>query len=336
MPEKTIQDYLFQRIKELLPPGKTLVDTVSETLHISPDSAYRRIRGETLLVLEETKTLCQQFNISLDQFLNLTGKSVVFERIELNNETYDFKTYLKGILEHLQLLNAFDQKSIIYMSKDKPVFHQFCSPEVFAFQYFFWMKTILQLPDFAQRKFSLNCLTPELEALGKEILSQYNKIPSIEIWNTESINSTLLQVNYYCEAGLMTREDAQEVYAGLYTVLEHLQLQAEYGRKFLPGENPRSKKDNYQLFYNRVELADTVILTLHDDSKKLFLNCDALNYMFTTDEALCNQVHQRMQLIMRRSTLISSASEKQRQHFFNILYAKIPKPSIKKQKKLAS
>ena len=49
----TAQDFLFQRIKEMLPQDVSLVDAVSDLLHVSGDSAYRRIRGETPLVLEE-------------------------------------------------------------------------------------------------------------------------------------------------------------------------------------------------------------------------------------------------------------------------------------------
>ena len=65
------QEFLFQRIKELLPPHVSLVDAVAETLHLSSDSAYRRIRGETPMVLDEVKELCQFYKISLDQLLDV-------------------------------------------------------------------------------------------------------------------------------------------------------------------------------------------------------------------------------------------------------------------------
>ena len=108
--------------------------------------------------------------------------------------------------------------------------------------------------------------------------------------------------------------------------------QTEYGRKFLPDENLHSKKDNFQLFYNRIGLSDTTIMTLHEDNKTVFLNYDVLNYIFTTDEGFCNQVHQKLQTIMRRSTLISGVGEKHRNIFYNILYAKLPIPQLGKQK----
>jgi hypothetical protein len=133
-----------------------------------------------------------------------------------------------------------------------------------------------------------------------------------------------LQISYFVETGTMSREDAFGVYKGLRKAIEHLEAQTECGRKFLPGENLNSKKDNFQLFFNRVGLSDTTILTLHDQRKTAYLNYDVLNYIYTKDEGFCNQVHQRLQTIMRRSTLISSVSEKHRNMFFNILYAKLP------------
>jgi len=332
MSEKKIQEYLFQRIREMLPAGRSLVDTVAEVLCVSPDSAYRRIRGETLLVLEDARILCRQFNISLDQLLELSNESVVFQNIKLETQTYDFKAYLKGILQQIKQLDTYTEKSIIYVTNDIPVFHQFSSPAFFALRYFFWMKAIFQHPEFANRKFSLDCLTPGLKELGHEILTVYSRIPSIEIWNTECINSTLSQINYYYQGGTMSRQDRDELHEGLRKTLEHLQVQAEYGRKFLPGERASGKKENFQLFYNRVGLGDNAIMTLHDGSKTFFLNYDSLNYMFTNDETFCGDVYQRMQTIIRRSTLISSVSEKQRDIFFNTLYAKLPQQRTLKEK----
>jgi hypothetical protein len=134
----------------------------------------------------------------------------------------------------------------------------------------------------------------------------------------------LLQVAHYTESGVMTSDEAAEVYEGLQKTLDHLQLQAASGCKFLPGTTAGGRKENLQLFYNRTGLGDNTILTTFDKKKMVYLNYDALNYIITTDEAFCNQVEEQLQVIMRRSTLISTVSEKQRSIFFNSLYEKIP------------
>ena len=332
MQDKKIQEYLFQRIKEILPPGRSLVDTIAEVLCVSQDSAYRRIRGETLLVLEEARILCQQFNISLDQLLELSGKSTVFRNTQFDSYTPDFKTFLAGVLQQINHLHTFQEKSIIYVCRDIPLFHQLCSRAVFAFNYFLWMRNVFQHPDFVQQKFSFQHLTPDIEALGDELLSAYCKIPSVEIWNLESINGILQQLHYSVQSGIMSREDMEEVCAGLYQTLAHLQEQASYGRKFLPGENPRSKKENFQFFYNRMGLGSNSIMTLYDGKKTVYLNYEALSYIDTSDETFCDKMHEQLLTNMRRSTLISKVSEKQRNMFFNLLYAKLPRYEMNKEK----
>jgi hypothetical protein len=318
------QDFLFQRIKEMLPQHVSMVDAVSDILHVSSDSAYRRIRGETPLVLEEAKELCDHFHLSLDQLLNLKSGFTLFQTERLHYKNYTFESYLAGILEQLKQVNNFIRKEIIYLTKDIPMFHNFSKDPLFAFRYFFWMKSILRHPDYENKRFTMDCLTPEIRKLGADIIQAYNTIPSTEIWNTECVNSIIFQVEYYKEAGFFTsKSDVKSIYDAAEETIWHLKDQAEYGCKFLPGENPLLKKNNFKFFYNRVTLGDNTILAITDSFKTVFLNYDVMNYMITRDEKFCNDTYEELQILMRRSTLISTTSEKQRNIFFNSLAGKI-------------
>jgi len=320
-----LQDYLFQQIKERLPGSVSLSEKVAELLHISNDSAYRRIRGETPLVLEEAKILCEAFYLSLDQLFKSQQNSVLFVPVLLNNKDYGFDQFLKDILANLKQVASFKDKQLIYMAKDLPIFHHFWFRPLFAFRYFFWMKSVLQHPDFESVKFKMDKLTGETEKLGKEILSVYKEIPSVEIWNSECVNSTIAQVEYYREAGYFNREeDIAEIYDALRQTIAHVRDQAENGVKFLVNETDGLKKENFQFYHNRVILGDNTIMAVTDGRKTLYINYDILNYMVTLDESFCNNVYNKLQMIMRRSTIISSVSEKQRHIFFNTLSRKIP------------
>ena len=318
------QDFLFQRIKEMLPEDISMVDAVSEILHVSSDSAYRRIRGETPLVLEEAKQLCDHYRLSLDQLLGITSGFTLFQTERIHYKNFTFEKYLGSILGQLQQLNGFMRKEIIYLSKDLPFFHNFSNEPLFAFHYFFWMKSILRHPDFEDRDFSLECLTPEIKKLGADLIQTYNKIPSIEIWNTECINSIIFQVEAYKEAGFFSSEsDILKIYEAAEATIDHLKNQAEIGCKYLPDENPEFKKDNFKFFYNRVTLGDNTIMGIADHTKTVFLNYDVMNYMVTRDEKFCNDTYNDLQALIRRSTLMSNSGEKQRNIFFNILLSKI-------------
>ena len=318
------QDYLFQRIKELLPQDISMVDAISEILNVSSDSAYRRIRGETPLVLEEAKQLCDKFQLSLDQLLGIRSGFTLFQTERVNNKNFSFEKYLSSILVQLQQLNGFLSKEIIYLSKDLPFFHNFSNEPLFAFHYFFWMKSILRHPDFEDRDFTLDCLTPEIKKMGTDLIQTYNNIPSTEIWNTECINSIIFQVESYKEAGYFAdRNDIRKIYEAVEATITHLKCQAENGCKYLPDENPEFKKNNFKFFYNRMTLGDNTIMGIADHIKTVFLNYDVMNYMVTRDEKFCNDTHNDLLGLIRRSTLISNSGEKQRNIFFNILLSKI-------------
>ena len=156
----------------------------------------------------------------------------------------------------------------------------------------------------------------------------YNGLQSTEIWNTECVNATISQVEYYREAGYFESEkDVDTIYSSLIQMIEHLRTQAEAGAKFLPGENVTTKKNNFQFYYNRVILGDNTVLLTVDTKRILYLTYDALNYLIIRDEDFCADAFAKLQTLMKRATLISNTSDKQRNIFFNILLKKIPQSS---------
>jgi hypothetical protein len=324
MTEQTSQEFLFQRIKELLPGSLSMVDSVAEILHISSDSAYRRIRGETPLVLDEARVLCTHFQLSLDQLLQVRNSSTMFRHSRINVATYNFEQFLGDLYTQLEAVNSFGNREIIYCSKDMPVFHNFYFKPLIAFRYFFWMKTILQHPDFQDECFSLDCVPASIEEISSKLTSLYTQIPSVEIWNTECINAIISQVEFYKDSGwFASSADIRLVYDSIEATFVHLSNQVEYGSKFMPGDNPDLKRKNFRFYFNRVVLGDNIVLVSTDQVRTVFLNYDALNYLTTRDEAFCNACYHDLLNLMRKGSIISATSEKQRNVFFGILLAKI-------------
>jgi hypothetical protein len=85
-------------IEAVLPPNTSLVGELSDQLEISIDSAYRRMRGETFLGIDEVLLLTEKYNIPFDGF-NPEGEGIVsfkYESIKPNMEC--FTKYMEGIL----------------------------------------------------------------------------------------------------------------------------------------------------------------------------------------------------------------------------------------------
>jgi hypothetical protein len=58
-----IQSVFLEEVRKRLPPHMAFADELAEILSISRDSAYRRIRGDTVLSLDEVSSICKQYSI---------------------------------------------------------------------------------------------------------------------------------------------------------------------------------------------------------------------------------------------------------------------------------
>jgi len=325
MESPELQQAFFNTVKNSIPPNVSLVDVVADLLNLSFDSVYRRIRGEKPITMNELKTLCDHFHLSVDQVLQLQSDSVVFHAPDINTTTVSIEEYLTGVLKQFKYFNAFTNKQMLYLCKDLPMWHFYSYPEIASFKTFCWIKTIFNDPEYQNKKFSLaefpfhNCYQ-----LGQQILMEYSHLPSVELWNYESFTSSIKQVEYYRDAGLFSnKEDFKIVLDAFDKTLDHIQHQAERGRKFMPGATELAYKQPFQLYVNEVVLGNNTIMVELDGSHLCFLNYNFLNYLMTNDHRFTSRSHAIFQNLVSRSTIISGTGEKYRNNFFSHLHEKV-------------
>lgn len=319
-----LQQQLFEAIRARAVENTLLAEEVARLLEISTDSAYRRIRGEKTISLDELHVLCSHYKISLDKLLHVDTGSFLFQGQFLDNKNFRFEDYLKSIVHQLGYISSFKEKEFFYLCKDSPIFHHFYFRELAAFKYYFWMSTLYFFPEFKNKKISLDDYPDEYFELGKKILSLYDGIDSVEIWNIENLNTTLRQIDFYQDSGLFRSDaDILRVYEAIEETMDHLERQAELGYKFRPGDPDRKPLGRYRMYFNEVVLGDNHMLAEMDGIRMAFVPHSAANYLVTTDATYCEKFHQYLQNLMRRSTLISEVSEKERSRFFRIMRDKI-------------
>ncbi|HSN61426.1 MAG TPA: helix-turn-helix domain-containing protein [Ferruginibacter sp.] len=318
MNESLLQKQLFTFIKEAMPSNLSLVDKLTELLDLSNDSVYRRLRGETPLTLDELKILCEHFQLSLDQVLQLKTDKVLFTDPETNGVQTNFLSYLQRMLQQMQGFARFKEKEMLYQSKDVPIFHFFLFKEISSFKSFFWRKSILKEPEYEGKNFSImKYEEKDSFELGLQILKTYNEIPSTELWNYESITSTLMQIEYYRDSGVFeTKEDLNKVVESCEQMLNHLEKQLEAGYKFLPGTGEAGYKAPIKFYVNEIILGNNSILINLDGYKLAFINHIVLKYIYTADKLFTNKVFNNFYALTSRSALISGTGERERTIFF--------------------
>lgn len=324
MSAHAMQVQLFQHLKNKLPADVSMVDEISKVLDISTDSAYRRIRGEKALSLEEVYKICLHYKLSLDGLLNLQTDAFLFTGQFVQTESFRFDEYLANMVQQVKYMNGFKERKMYYLCKDIPIFHHFHFREVAAFKYYFWMKNILHLPDFAHKKFSMSIYPDEFFDLGRQALHYYNQVDSVELWNIESVNSTLRQIEFYHDSNIFSNEkEIYLIYDALDRMINHLEQQATLGYKFEVNDPEKKRLSSYEMYFNEIVIMENSILVQLDGSKAAFLVHNVLNFMMTRDVRFCDNSYSYIQNLVKKSTLISTVSERERARFFKYLRQKI-------------
>jgi len=320
-----IQQELFNAIKNRSGQNLLLADEIAKLLDISTDSAYRRIRGEKTISLDELHTLCLHYKISLDKLMNVVqAGAFTFNGIFLDNKSFRFDDYLKDVIAHLTYISSFKEKEYYYLCKDSPIFHHFYFREFAAFKYYFWLSTLFFFPEYRNKKINIDDYPEEIFELGKKVLSLYEHIDTVEIWNIENLNGTLRQIDYYQDIGMFhSNNDILKVYEAIENTMDHIEKQAELGYKFKYGDPERKPLAKYRMYFNEVVLGDNQMLGVMDGTKITYIPHSGVNYIATRDTTFCDKFYQYLQNVMQRSTLISEVSEKERSRFFRIMRDKI-------------
>jgi hypothetical protein len=325
MESNELQLIFFQHIKSKLSPHLSFVDEVADLLDISNDSAYRRIRGEKQISFEEIQKLSNKFKISIDEVLNLKNDSIMFAGnfIEANN--YNFINYLDEVVyKNLLYMASFKQKELFYFSKDIPAFYYFMFPELSAFKFFFWMKTVFNFPVYGQKKFNVNEIEPQFFERAKRLATISCQIPSSEILNVENFQITLRQIEYYKDTGFFTsKAELELLYNKLHEMVDHMENMCSAGKKFLPGQKAIQSDASLKMYVNDFIIGDNSNMAILNEKKMCFVNHNVINLMLTQDEKFCNYSYDIIQNIIRKSNLISEVGERERTMFFNLARQRI-------------
>src|SRR5688572_5395925 len=248
-----LQQQLFQFIKNKLPGDASVAEELAKQLNISTDSAYRRMRGEKQVTLEELHALCTAYRISLDQLMDIQTGAFMFQGNLLDSNSFRFDAYLNSILNNVAYFNSFKRKEFYYMCKDMPIFYHFHYRELAAFKWFFWLKTYFQFPELAKARFRFEDYPDDLFALDQKILGLYNQIPSVEVWNIESMSILFRQIDFYQDGHVFESDsDVLRLYEAVEKLWDHLEKQASMGYKFDHHDPEKKPMASYGMYFNEV------------------------------------------------------------------------------------
>ena len=206
-----IQNHFINRFKEVLPPGVGLAEEIADVLGVSIDSSYRRIRGETELTIEEIYKISKKYAISIDQVFSNQNDTVTFSYTKLTDSEQNFEIYLNRLLGHLTTLKKFENRKIFYVAEEIPIFYSFFSKKLTEFKLFYWQRSVLNVPEYQNRKFDFGLVPQKLIDIAHNSFTEYLNTPSSEIWTAETVLTGLRQIQFYFDSGIVSASHATDL-----------------------------------------------------------------------------------------------------------------------------
>jgi len=314
-----LQSVFLLKVKEVLPPNIGLAEELADILGVSTDSAYRRIRCETELSIDEVCKIAKKYSLSLDGIFSNLGDTVTFTYTKLTDNAENFEKYLNRIYNHVKAINAFPEKKITYIAEEVPIFYSFFSDRLTQFKLFYWQRSVLNIPMYQGKKFEFGIIPQAHVDLALNAFKEYRSIPSVEVWTNETIHTVLKKVEFYAESGaFQNTSDALAVLDEIKKMAAYLEQCAETGRKEISAPT-----ENLAMYCSDVVLGTNCIYINSGASKYAYITFNSLNSLTTNNQEFCEETEHWVKNIVKKSTLISGVAEKQRFKFFNQMYKTI-------------
>jgi hypothetical protein len=316
----------LEKLKASVPPNISLANNMAELLNISVDGAYRRLRGETGLTVDEFFTLCKAFKISPDLVNSGQEKDgiVNFHYKHLGNEKINFDGYLAGIRKDMSQILKFEDNQIIFTAEDIPIWHYFNYPLLTGFKLFYWTKAILNVEEFQESKFDESLVDAKLMEDAQAIYQLYLKTNSIEIWSEETVVSVIKQIEYFWETNqFKEKETAINVLEELKMMIEDIRKSAERTIKY-DRKNPGNRNTgNYAMYQCDLMIGNNTIFVKMGENKAVYLSYNTFNSITTLQPSFVREIEGWISVLIKKSILISGSAEKQRSRLFFTINQKI-------------
>ena len=302
------QELLLKEIRKQLTTSTSMNDAIASALDISYDAAHRRVSGKSKFSIDETILLCKHFKLSLDAIFNDEKKVIVEKTKEVKSED-DLIQYFRDSADHLREFVNSESLSIYYSAKDIPLFYTIGGSLLSKFKLYVWLNLLIgkeNIPPF--ENFTVSNQLQENVSLLQNVFSEASVH---EIWNDTTINSSIQQILYFFESGLLSIQNAQELYQDVKNILHSIE------------EKSSQNNIQYHLYQNDLLILNNNVLVMNEVKSKLFIPYTMLGYFITDDLDTNKNASEYFKYQMKNSKSLNLSGTRDRKLFFNKAHQKV-------------
>lgn len=302
------QELFLKALRSKIPKSVSLIDEIATVLEISYDASHRRISEKSKFSIDETIKLADHFSISLDNLFASKEKVIVEKTIEIET-LKDMLQYFKSSAEHIEILTKNPQTILFYSAKDIPLFYFMDGTILSKFKAFVW----INLLNTNQKKVAFEnfIIEESFTEYMEKLKNVYENVTVNEIWNDTTINSSLQQILYFYEAGLLNLKNANALCKDLKRIINSIQ------------EKSNQPQNKFTIYYNELILLNNNMLIETEEKLMMFVPYTLLGYFITDNEDSCKNVHQFFKQQIINSKPLGQSGIKEQNMFFNRAIRKI-------------
>lgn len=302
------QESFLKAIRSKVSKSESLIDEIAAILEISYDASHRRISQKSKFSIDETIKLASHYNISLDNLFLKKEKVIVEKTIEIET-LKDMLQYFKSSAEQIALLTKNPKTTLFYSAKDIPLFYFMDGTILSKFKAFVW----LNLLNRNQKKVAFEnfVIDESFSEYMQTLKKTYENTSVNEVWNDTTINSSLQQILYFYESGLLNLKSANALCKDLKRIVNLIQ------------EKCNASNTNFALYYNELILLNNNMMIETPEKLTMFVPYTLLGYFITDNEESCKNVHQFFKQQIINSKPLGQSGIKEQNLFFNRAIRKI-------------
>jgi len=302
------QDKLLKAIRQKSGAAASVIDIVATVLNISYDAAHRRVSQKSKFSIEEAIALCRHFGLSMDVLFN-DGKKVIVEKTSEIRTMADMDRYFKESAEKLTDYLDEPNARMFYSAKDIPLFYTIGGTLLSKFKLYVWLNLLAGTQN--QENFESFTVDQSLLQHSTKLKAVYEHVEVNEIWNDTTINSTLQQIYYFYQSGLLSLPNALLLGDDLKKILQTAEDRCCNG------------SNNFHLYYNELLILNNNVLVSSPQQKSLFVPYTMLGYFITQDTDTCTNAADYFKHQVKNSKSLNLSGTRDRKLFFNKAHQKV-------------
>lgn len=301
---------LIEVMKNKIPDGVNLANTLMDILYIGKEAVYRRLRGEVPFTLNEASIISKKLGVSLDQIVGISYTNNAMFDLNLLHYSDPIKTYYTLLNHYLKVFESLHDDPTSELSTASNMI-----PQTFYLKYenlskfrlFKWMYQNEKVN--CVKYFSELSISDELKQAQKDFVNATLYIQTTNyIWDSMMFFYLVNDIKYFGSIHLITDEEVIKLQEELLQLLDDLENIASKG-KFETGKDVHIyiSNINFEATYSYVETSSLQLSLI-----RIF----SINSITSSDKDMCKSMKEWIQSLRKFSTMISESGEMQRIQFF--------------------